>query len=66
MTIIICLVGTHYRRAFDGIRYWSKIHGITKLNLLYSEPRVEYDPPVLRARLPKTEIRNEYYLNIYA
>lgn len=36
MTIIICLVGQHYRRAFDGIRYWSKIHGITKLYLLYS------------------------------
>jgi hypothetical protein len=46
MTIIICLVGTHYRRAFDGIRYWSKVHGITKLYLLYSEPRVEGDPPV--------------------
>ena len=36
MTIIICLVGTHYRRPFDGIRYWSKIHGITRLYLLYS------------------------------
>jgi len=37
LTIIICLVGQHYRRAFDGIRYWSKVHGITKLYLLYSE-----------------------------
>lgn len=37
MTIIICLVGQHYRRAFDGIRYWSKVHGITKLYLLYSD-----------------------------
>ena len=36
MTIITCLVGTHYRRPFDGIRYWSKIHGITRLYLLYS------------------------------
>ncbi len=36
MTIIVCLVGTHFRRPFDGIRYWSKIHGITKLFLLYS------------------------------
>jgi len=37
MTIIVCLVGQHYQRAFDGIRYWSKIHGITKLYLLYSK-----------------------------
>jgi uncharacterized membrane protein len=37
LTIIICLVGQHYRRAFDGIRYWSKVHGITKLYLLYSD-----------------------------
>ncbi|HDJ21602.1 MAG TPA: hypothetical protein ENF19_00170 [Candidatus Bathyarchaeota archaeon] len=37
MTIIVCLVGTHYRRAFDGIRYWSRVHGITRLYLLYSE-----------------------------
>jgi hypothetical protein len=36
MTIIICLVGTHFRRPFDGIRYWSKRQGITKLYLLYS------------------------------
>jgi hypothetical protein len=36
MTIIICLVGTYFRRHFDGVRYWSKIHGITKLYLLYS------------------------------
>lgn len=36
MTIIVCLVGTHFRRPFDGIRYWSKRQGITKLYLLYS------------------------------
>jgi hypothetical protein len=37
MTIIVCLVGTHFRRPFDGIRYWSKHHGITRLYLLYSD-----------------------------
>ncbi len=36
MTVIVCLVGTHYRRPFDGIRYWSKLQGITRLYLLYS------------------------------
>jgi hypothetical protein len=41
MTIIICLVGQHYRRAFDGIRYWSKVHGITKLYLLHSDAEAE-------------------------
>lgn len=41
MTIIICLVGQHYRRAFDGIRYWSKIHGITTLYLLHSDTMAE-------------------------
>jgi predicted transcriptional regulator len=46
MTIIICLVGSHYRRAFDGIRYWSKVHGITKLYLLYSEPSNDEEPTV--------------------
>ena len=46
MTIIICLVGSHYRRAFDGIRYWSKVHGITKLYLLYSEPADDEEPTV--------------------
>ncbi len=46
MTIIICLVGSHYRRAFDGIRYWSKVHGITKLYLLYSEPADGEEPSV--------------------
>ncbi len=46
MTIIVCLVGTHYRRAFDGIRYWSKVHGITKLYLLYSEPGLDGGPQV--------------------
>jgi hypothetical protein len=43
MTIIICLVGQHYRRAFDGIRYWSKVHGITKLFLLHSDAEEEED-----------------------
>ena len=46
MTIIICLVGTHYRRPFDGIRYWSKIHGITQLYLLYSDSKAETDTNV--------------------
>lgn len=46
MTIIICLVGTHYRRPFDGIRYWSKVHGITNLYLLYSDSEVEADSNV--------------------
>ena len=36
MTVIICLVGTHLRRPFDGIRHWSKRQGITRLYLLYS------------------------------
>jgi hypothetical protein len=44
MTIIICLVGQHYQRAFDGIRYWSKIHGITKLYLLYSKVEEKINP----------------------
>jgi predicted transcriptional regulator len=44
MTIIICLVGQHYRRAFDGIRYWSKVHGITKLYLLHSDTEAEDNP----------------------
>ncbi|MCW4048952.1 MAG: hypothetical protein NWE89_04370 [Candidatus Bathyarchaeota archaeon] len=46
MTIIICLVGQHHRRAFDGIRYWSKIHGITKLYLLHSDTDAENDSNV--------------------
>jgi hypothetical protein len=53
MTIIICLVGTHYRRAFDGIRYWSKVHGITQLYLLYSEPS-EDDGPQVFSYMSKT------------
>ncbi len=36
MTVIICLVGTHFRRPFDGVRHWSKLQGITRLYLLYS------------------------------
>jgi len=41
MTIIVCLVGTHFRRPFDGIRYWSKQYGITSLYLLYSNVELE-------------------------
>jgi len=41
MTVIICLVGTHFRRPFDGIRYWSKRRGITRLYLLYSNAESE-------------------------
>ena len=41
MTIIICLVGTHFRRPFDGIRFWSKRKGITRLYLLYSNTQAE-------------------------
>ncbi|TEU09070.1 hypothetical protein E3J20_07185, partial [Candidatus Bathyarchaeota archaeon] len=41
MTIIICLVGTHFRRPFDGIRYWSRRQGITRLYLLYSSAEDE-------------------------
>lgn len=41
MTIVVCLVGTHFRRPFDGIRYWSKRQGITRLYLLYSNAQSE-------------------------
>lgn len=41
MTIIICLVGTHFRRPFDGIRYWSRRQGITRLYLLFSNAESE-------------------------
>jgi len=41
MTVIVCLVGTHFRRPFDGIRYWSKRKGITRLYLLYSDVESE-------------------------
>lgn len=41
MTIIMCLVGTHFRRPFDGIRYWSRRQGITRLYLLYSNAQAE-------------------------
>ena len=36
MTVIVCLVGTHFLRPFEGIRYWSRLQGITRLYLLYS------------------------------
>jgi len=41
LTIIVCLVGTHFRRPFEGIRYWSKRKGITRLYLLYSDKEAE-------------------------
>ncbi|HUS78626.1 MAG TPA: hypothetical protein VM050_08200 [Patescibacteria group bacterium] len=41
MTVIICLVGTHFQRPFDGIRYWSRQQGITKLYLLFSNVEAE-------------------------
>ncbi|MGQ9680546.1 MAG: HFX_2341 family transcriptional regulator domain-containing protein [Candidatus Bathyarchaeia archaeon] len=41
MTVIICLIGTHLKRPFDGIRFWSKRQGITKLYLLYSNVEAE-------------------------
>lgn len=41
MTIVVCLVGTHFRRPFDGIRFWSKRQGITRLYLLYSNAQSE-------------------------
>ena len=46
MTIIVCLVGTHFRRPFDGIRYWSRRRGITKLYLLYSNAESEDETAV--------------------
>lgn len=46
MTIITCLVGTHFRRPFDGIRYWSKRRGITRIYLLYSEADTEDETAV--------------------
>jgi hypothetical protein len=41
LTIILCLVGTHFRRPFDGIRHWSRRQGITRLYLLYSKVEAE-------------------------
>lgn len=46
MTIIICLVGTHFRRPLDGVRYWSKRQGITRLYLLYSNQEAEDETKV--------------------
>ena len=46
LTIIVCLVGTHFRRAFDGIRYWSKRQGITRLYLLHSDVEAEDETAV--------------------
>lgn len=59
MTIIICLVGQHYRRAFDGIRYWSKIHGITKLYLLHSDAEAEDNPFAYMSRTNAEELREK-------
>jgi len=41
LTIVVCLLGTHFRRPFDGIRFWSKRQGITRLYLLYSNAQSE-------------------------
>ena len=41
LTVIVCLVGTHFLRPFEGIRYWSRLQGITRLYLLYSNVEVE-------------------------
>ncbi len=59
MTIIICLVGQHYRRAFDGIRYWSKIHGITKLYLLHSDTEAEDNPFAYMSMTNAEELRDK-------
>ncbi|MBN2336431.1 hypothetical protein JXL21_12810 [Candidatus Bathyarchaeota archaeon] len=59
MTIIICLVGQHYRRAFDGIRYWSKVHGITKLYLLHSDVGQEENPFAYMSKANADELRKK-------
>ncbi len=61
MTIIVCLVGTHFRRPFDGIRYWSKHHGITKLYLLYSNAKATDETAVFSYMSQKNaeELRNK-------
>ena len=46
LTVIVCLVGTHFRRPFEGIRHWSKLQGITKLYLLYSNADSEDDTAI--------------------
>jgi hypothetical protein len=46
MTVIACLVGTHFQRPFDGIRYWSKRHGITRLYLLHSDVKTKDETAV--------------------
>jgi len=46
MTVIVCLVGTHLSRPFDGIRHWSKRQGITRLYLLYSDVEAEDEPAI--------------------
>lgn len=46
MTVIVCLVGTHFQRPFDGIRHWSKLQGITRLYLLYSNVETRDDSAV--------------------
>ena len=35
--MIVCLVGTHLRRSLDGIKFWSRRMGISKIYLLYGE-----------------------------
>jgi len=46
LTVVVCLVGTHFRRPFEGIRYWSKQQGITRLYLLYSNAESEDDTAI--------------------
>ena len=41
LTVIVCLVGTHFQRPFDGIRHWSKRQGITRLYFLFSNAESE-------------------------
>ena len=46
MTVIVCLVGTHFLRPFEGIRYWSRRQGITRLYLLHSKVEAEDDTAI--------------------
>lgn len=60
LTIIVCLVGMYFRRAFDGIRFWSRRHGITRLYLLYSDVESEGDGGVFSymSKSNAEELRN--------
>jgi len=46
LTVIICLVGNYLQRPFDGVRYWSRRMGITRLYLLYSNVEAEDETAV--------------------